>query len=47
MDLCSIVSSVLGLIQPLVNSFFGVFSFLGVQAPDLASLLNPLIGCTA
>ncbi len=46
MDLCTIVTQVVSAFQSVVDSFFGAFSFLGLTAPDLASLINPILGCT-
>jgi len=45
-SVCSIASSVLGVLQSVLDSFFSIFSFLGVEAPDFASQILSLLGCT-
>ena len=44
--ICSIVSPIIAALQSVLDSIFGAFSFLGITAPSLSSLINPILGCT-
>ena len=45
MGLCSLASPILTLVQQVLNTLFGFFSFLGVSAPDVSDLVGPVLGC--
>lgn len=44
--LCSYVTPIIAVLQSIVDAVFGAFSFLGVSAPSITSLVNSLLGCT-
>jgi len=46
-SLCQYVTPFLTLIQQVVNTFFGYFSFLGISAPNVSSLVTSFLGCSA
>lgn len=46
-QLCSAVAPFLTLTQQVVNTFFGFFSFLGISAPNVTSLVYSALGCSA
>lgn len=45
--LCPYITPVLSVFQQVLDAFFGAFSFLGVSAPSLTSLLSPILSCTS
>ena len=45
-SLCTAVAPFLTLAQQIVNTIFGAFSFLGISAPNVTSIVNSALGCT-
>lgn len=45
-SLCSVVAPFLSLAQQIVNSLFSAFSFLGISAPNVTSIVYSALGCT-
>ncbi len=44
--ICSIVSPIIAALQSVLDAIFGAFSFLGITAPSISGLINPILGCT-
>ncbi len=45
-SLCQFITPVIAALQSVLDSIFGAFSFLGISAPSISSLINPILGCT-
>ncbi len=46
-SLCQFITPVIAAFQSVLDSVFGAFSFLGIAAPNLTSLVNSVLGCTS
>lgn len=46
-SLCQYITPVLSVFQQVIDAFFGAFSFLGISAPNLTTLLSPILNCTS
>lgn len=46
-SICSIASSILGVFQQVIDAFFSIFSFLGIDSPNISSTILSLLNCSA
>ena len=46
LDISSLVCPIIAVFQQIIDSFFSAFSFLGISAPQISSLLTGLVTCT-
>ncbi len=46
MDISSLVCPIIAVFQQIIDAFFSAFSFLGISAPQISSLLTGLVDCT-
>ncbi len=46
MDISSLVCPIIAVFQQILDAFFSAFSFLGISAPSISSLLTGLVTCT-
>lgn len=46
MDLCTLFNPFFSVIQQMLDLSFSVLSLVGIQAPQISSLLSPVLGCS-
>ncbi len=46
-SLCQFITPLIAAFQSVLDSVFGALSFLGVTAPNLLTLLSPIVSCTS